>query len=227
MTIGALKALPAGAKAAEHVVADFASKLVQACYNKLPAAMQPAARGAFMASKLATAAYFASYKAGQALVEKVSLARGSTPEQASKLRGICTAIDVVAAKASMIALESLGAGHHALIANSFIPYGSTAYLLGSLARNPVKTAATAVKAVAGMFKKSGNRDDWGELETRSEQTPRMDATAFLNAIADRMEAHEWSDDYHALICAAIGEVGAHDGDLADVIHLLDSIDTKD
>lgn len=169
--------------------------------------------GAWHVTKLATKALFASYTLGQNMAEEVAKARGATPEQAAKLKGIVTGIDLGGAKGVPLGLELIA---HASVATAgmagFVPWGSVAYLAYSAARNPVAFAKGATRAVAKGVASlpQGVRDTF-----RLRQPPPLlealegDARGDVEAILKAMQAAQKRsklEEWHACFMAALDEV---------------------
>jgi len=179
----------------EHVAAAYVSSGVKSCVSKLPSSMQPKVEKAWAATKLCTKTAFISYTAGQALAAKVAKATGASEESAQRLRGICTALDLVGAKAVPLTLTALGVDHGSAFAASFLPVGSTAYLAYSTARHPAETFKAAQEAIKSIIQKKGR-------SMRSEH----DNQAELTELLQRIQASSDPDQYHALVCAALEHV---------------------
>lgn len=182
---------------AEHVAKEWVQSKAADAVAKLPKPLQKPVRGVWAAIRLGTKASFVSYTAGQALAEKVSKARGSTPEQAAKLRATLSAIDIAAMKPVSIALGSTGAGAAAIGIASMIPVASAAYLAYSGA---AYTLSKAKKAVAGIV--SRRADKPGEL---------------IHRVAKFIE-NDW---HHALFMAAL-----NDNTVADALDIAEQAAEK-
>jgi hypothetical protein len=164
---------------AEHVVKAYIADKVGRAVAKLPEHLQKIVRGAWAGVRIATAAAFISYTAGQAFAERVSAERGHTPEQARRLRGVLSSLDVTAAKPVALTLGP---------AASFVPVASLSYLAYSTARDPVATLRAARGALGSLGKKVkgivGNED------------PK-------DLLVKALEAHEFDDYYIALLSVAL------------------------
>lgn len=141
----------------EHVAKEWASVTAASNVAKLPNALQAVVKGVWGCVRLANAAAFLSFTAGQAFAEKVARERGATPEQATKLRAILSTIDITILKPSFFAGEMI-AGPAVGAAASFVPIGSMTYLAYATATNPLATARAAkgaVQAAAAKIKAAG------------------------------------------------------------------------
>lgn len=172
--------------------------------------------GAWHVSKLATKALFATYTLGQNMAEEVAKARGATPEQAAKLKGIVTGLDLGGAKGVPLGLELLA---HASVATAgmagFVPWGSVAYLAYSAARNPVAFARGATRAVAKGIASlpQGVRDTF-----RLRQPPPLlealeggDTSGEVEAILTALQEAEQqgkAEAWHACFMTALDQVGS-------------------
>lgn len=201
---------------AEHVASAYVKDKIAVAVAKLPPRGQAIVAGVFRAGKLATKAAFTTWIAGQNMAERVSREKGSTPEQAKKLRGVLSAIDVLAAKPVMVGLGATGQGHLAFGA-SFAPPATCAYLAYNAARHPLATIRAArgvVSDVASATKPEHSkvRGEWVKnLEAVVVNVTENAAHDWVTAIADACEAHDWSDWYLALFHAALDHAGnVHD-----------------
>jgi hypothetical protein len=141
----------------EHVAKEWAAVTASSNVAKLPVALQAVVKGAWGVIRLANAAAFLSFTAGQAFAEKVATERGATPEAAAKLRAVLSTIDITILKPSFFAGEMI-AGPAVGAAASFVPIGSLTYLAYATATNPLATARAAkgaVQAAAGKIKAAG------------------------------------------------------------------------
>ncbi len=145
----------------EHVIKDWTASHADKAVSHLPPTLQKLVRGTFIATRLGTATAFISYTAGQKAAELVARKQGATPEQAATLRKIVSAIDIVAAKPVVIGLTALGMGAIAPVA-SMVPVGSMTYLAYSGAKQSLKVAQSAKRAVDGVLGKF--HKDIGEYE---------------------------------------------------------------
>jgi GNAT superfamily N-acetyltransferase len=143
----ALKAAGHGAKAVEHAAKEWVSDKVGAAVGKLPERMQGLVKGTWRAVRLGLKGTFAGFTAGQALAERVSKARGSSPEQAARLRQTLSAIDVALYKPMQIGL-GLAAGPAVSVPASFLPVGSMTYLAYAGSMAGARAAKGAVRSAA-------------------------------------------------------------------------------
>lgn len=141
------------AEQVEQVASAFVADNVGAAVAKLPRALQLPVVGAWKMVRLGTAAAFATYIAGQEMAERVATEAGATPEEAKRLRKVCSRIDATAGKATAITLEHIGLGHLAPLAA--VPLGSATYLAYSVATKPLSVLRAARKAVAEAAAKVG------------------------------------------------------------------------
>jgi hypothetical protein len=146
--------------------------------------------------KLGAKAAFATWTAGQALAERVAKQRGHSDEQARRLRGVLSAMDVAAFKPLSIALGSSGIGATAVGALSLIPPATAAYLAYSTARNPMATYRAARDLVGEAL---------GSVTGRARRLVGNAAIDNAGLIADALESHQWSDWYIALFHAALNQ----------------------
>lgn len=193
-----MKELGAKASHVEHVAKQWVADKCSLGYDKLPGPLKPIARGAFAIGKLGTAAAFATYSAGQSMVEQVCKERGMSPEEARRIRGVCATCDILAAKPIMLGLEFTPGGHALMGPMGLTPVASTGYLLYSTAVNPAATIRAAGKLVSRTAGKLA-----GKLTGRSMETRDGDGSDTVNAIADAISAHDGSDWYIAILSSAL------------------------
>lgn len=195
---GKFAAIGAAISGAEHAVVS----VVGAGFAKLPAPVQKV-----VSATIKTA--FAVWTAGQAMAERVAKERGATPEQAAKIRATLATADLVAFKAAKVGAFSgvPGAGMATAISGS-IPVASAGYLAYSTATNPLAT----YRAAKGLV-----RDAVSKLRgtKKSEQRPAFkpsvtqigNASPDVDTLANALAAHDYTDWYTALLCAALDETG--------------------
>lgn len=135
------------AEAIERVAADFVAHGVAERIGRLPPALRGAVSAVWKLAKLGTAAAFSTYLWGQHAAAEAAAAAGCTPEQAARVRGICTALDLAGAKAVPLGLAALGLGPVGAAGGSALPIGSLTYLAYATARHPVATLRAATRAV--------------------------------------------------------------------------------
>jgi hypothetical protein len=204
-----------GAKAShiEHAVVASVKDKVAASVAKLPHWAQGPVMGAYHVARVGTKAAFVTWTAGQALAERVAKERGSSPEEARRLRGTLSTIDVTTFKPLSLVAHYGGLHATGLTVVSLIPPATASYLAYSTAKNPAAT----YRAARGVV-----RDTIARLRRKSTQTPEVAvakenddtvALANTNRIADALQDHAYSDWYIALLTAAIEETG----DVAEAI----------
>lgn len=200
--VAKMKAAGAMAAHAEHVAKEYAVDKIDRAVSKLPGWAQTTVKGIYAVACAGTKVAFAAWTASQALAERVAVERGSTPEEARKLKGVLCAIDIAAFKPVAI----LTAGSAGLAAASWIiPPATGLYLAYSTARNPLAVAKAAVSmvkdglitgvigaAIVGIAVKEKLNFAEGEGDTE-----RGDLAA------DALEAHQYDDWYIALLSACM------------------------
>ena len=137
---------------AEHVAKDFLAHGVDERLARLPPKVGAPAKATWWGLKMATKGAFLSYSLGQAAAERVAAEAGASPEAAARLRGWCTGLDLIGAKAVPLTLGAVGLGGIAAAA-SFIPAGSVAYLAYAGVRHPIATLNAGRKAVADAMRR--------------------------------------------------------------------------
>ncbi len=139
----------------EHSVKSYVEDRLEAGVSRLPPSLQSAVRATVHAGRAGKSVLFASWTAGEALAERVSKERGATPEQAKRLRGVLSALDLATFKPISMGLIASGVGVGTAGMLSFIPPASAAYLAYSTARDPMATWRAAKGAVrdAGSYVK--------------------------------------------------------------------------
>lgn len=186
--IASFKAVGHGAGHIEHVVKDFLAAGVDEQIARLPKNTGKAVSALWWATKLGAKAAFSTYLAGQNMAQDVAKLAGATPEQSLRLRAICTALDLVGAKAVPLTLASVGLGAVAL-PGSFIPIGSAAYLAYSTARRPLAVLRAAKSAIA-------------RLAAAPRVTEFAADTVGLQVLMERIKGDD-TGRYDALLCAAL------------------------
>lgn len=189
-----------GAKVAhiEHAAKAYATDKIGATVAKLPGPAQRVVETAFYAGKVSGKAAFATWTLGQSLAERVARERGATEEQARRLRGVLSSVDIAAMKPIQLGLGASGLGALALPA-SFIPPATTGYLAYSTARNPMATARAAIGIVKETLGKVRSKLGLNELAVNG-------AYEGAELIARSLEEHDYDDWYIALLSAAIDEM---------------------
>lgn len=132
---------------AEHAVKSYVADKLHHAISKLPAPAQSAVHASLAVTRVAAKGAFASWTAGQALAERVARERGHDEEQARRLRGVLSAVDMATFKPLSLALHASGMSAATLGAVSFIPPASAAYLAYSTARDPMATLRAAKGAI--------------------------------------------------------------------------------
>ena len=198
----------AGHKAAhvEHVVTQFISEGIPERIAAIKStAMRAGVSAVWWMTKLGTKAAFVTYMAGQNMAQQVASAAGASDEQASRLRKVCTAIDLAGAKAVPMTLAAIGLGPLGAAAGSMVPIGSAAYLAYASVRNPVRVLRAAKGAIGALLKKGppepGSNFFAGE-GTKAMSSPADDVKALHEALV----AHEGDGGwFEALVYAALDE----------------------
>lgn len=212
----------AGAMAAhvEHVAKEYAKDKIGAAVEKLPGWAQTSVHNLYAAACAGTKVAFLGWSAMQTLAERVAVERGSTPEEARRLKGVLQAVDIAAFKPVAI----LTAGSGILTGASWvIPPATGLYLAYSTARNPIKTAKAAVGlvhdaivqgAVGGAIVGVSALQKIGIMEGQED-----DGAKGAHKIADALEAHDHNDAYIAVLHACM------DGcpDLSTALELADRL----
>lgn len=188
----------------EHVAKAFVVDGIPAALAKLPGGFRHMAEGLWYSTKLGTKAAFATYLAGQAFAERVAKERGLDDAGAARLRGVCTALDLVGAKAVPLTLAAVGLGGLS-IPSSFVPIGSFTYLAYSTARDPIAVA----RAAAGLISRKKKPVTKSLLYDHDDSDPMLELADLLADAGDR------GDWLTALFLAAIDETG----DVGDAIEL--------
>jgi hypothetical protein len=217
--VATLKGIGSKVKHAEHVAKTYAEDRIADAVGRLPGKAQTAVKHAFALGKAGTKALFATWIAGQNAAERISRAKGSTVEQARKLRGLLSGIDIAVMKPIQIALGATGLGHAALPA-SFVPPATAAYLAYSTARHPLATVRAAGAAVL-----EASRGAYTKLKKWSNPAPTGPYSAFArntetlggveSYLADTLEHYGYSDWFVALLSASLDLTG----DLASALGL--------
>lgn len=211
-----------GAKAAhlEHVAKVYASDKIASAVSKLPEVMQTGVNATFSALRAGTGVAFATWTASQSLAERVAKERGATPEQARRLRGVLSSVDLAAMKPLSLALGTTGLGAAAVGAASFVPPATASYLAYSTARNPAATyraARSLIKDTLARLRSKGGKNQPGGKRRAVLEVERI-GNSTLNATPQELEnarlieaalwAHEFDDWYIALFHAALEETGS-------------------
>lgn len=191
--VSQLKSAGAAIGHIEHLAKTYVSDKIGAGVAKLPRAMQSGVHAAFSVGKVGTAAAFITWKTGQALAEKVAQERGATEEEARRLRGVLSSIDMTSFKPLSYGLHVSGVSTVTLGLTSLIPPATASYLAYSTAKNPLATARAAGKLVK---------------ETAQNLHKKLYVTlntpeAWSALIYDSLKQHNFSDWYIALLSAAM------------------------
>jgi len=193
-----LKAAGAKAGAVEHFLKE---KFVQQ-FEKLPSPVQTVLTAVYHTA-------FAGWTASQALAERTSIERGSTPEQAAKLRGVLSAADLALFKPLSIGLTASGVGAGVQSATWIVPPATGAYLAYSTARNPMATYRAAKGLVKeGVGKLAGGLK--GFLSKRTQPVGNAKDSALSDddarTIAEALERQGYNDWYIAILTAVLEEL---------------------
>src|SRR6185369_17257842 len=201
------------AGAVEHFLKE---KFVQQ-FEKLPSPVQTVLTAVYHTA-------FAGWTASQALAERTSIERGSTPEQAAKLRGVLSAADLALFKPLSIGLTASGVGAGVQSATWIVPPATGAYLAYSTARNPMATYGAA-KGLAkeGVGKLAGGLK--GFLSKRTQPVGNAKDSALSDddarTIAEALERQGYNDWYIAILTAVLEELAEapkeKDVELADLL----------
>lgn len=187
--VAALKLMGAKVEHAEHVVKSYISDKIGAAVSRLPLTPQRAVRGAWAATKLATSAAFITYTASQSFAERISVERGYSSEQARRLRGVLSTIDVAIAKPVALTLGPTA---------SFAPVGSLTYLAYSTARDPMATLRSAKRALTDWIPEQQLSPRFGQGAVNEVGNEDV-----LDSLAAALEAHAFDDYYIALFSVAL------------------------
>lgn len=195
----------------------------------LPKPLGSLVRGSLLLSRLGTKTAFATYRAGQAMAEKVAKSRGATDEEAAKLRHVLSVIDVASFKLTAIGLGAVGLGS-ATVPASMIPLGSSAYLAysGATAALKMQNLRKAKDAVKSIIKKNpplppaiksleskvdiGTDSEPGQIDAPSMAGSDEIVSTLLAKLRDNQD-----DYYLALVYAALDKTG----DLHEAIRVAD------
>jgi capsid protein len=204
-----IKKAGAVASHCEHVAVAWAKDKVEAGILKLPARLQPVARGTLRVAAVGGKVAFATHLAGQKAAELVARERGLTHEAAKALRGTLASVDLALCKPVTLSGELLG-GRAAGLALSMVPVASMGYLAYSTARDPMAT----LRAGRGAVRSVGKR--LGLMAADTHDPLGLD---LARQIGDRYAARSGAalDTYMAYLHAALDEFG----DLATAIRVAD------
>lgn len=174
-----------GAAKATH---DYVHDKVAAGFAKLPAPVQSAVSTALKVA-------FAGWSASQKIAERISIEKGSTPEQAAQTRSALAAMDVVAFKPVAMATAPLGGAVAA--ATWLVPPVTAIYLAHSAVAHPLATYRAA-KGIIREVSKAAKEfvDQHTDVMQESQEEDRQ-------AVLDALENHGWSDWFSALLHAAM------------------------
>ncbi len=168
-TLDALKRAGAYAGHLEHSAKRYVEDRLEQGVSRLPPGLQHAVRTTVHVGKVGTRAAFVTWTAGQALAERVSRERGATPDQARRLRGVLSALDVATFKPVSLALAAGGVSTAALGVVSFVPPASAAYLAYSTARDPLVTWRAAKGLVSETAYRVGVRVAGGTVRNANDE----------------------------------------------------------
>lgn len=147
----------------------------------------------------AVGAMFATYTAGQSVVERVAKGQGLDEAAVKKRVKWCQAVDLAGAKLLSVAGAAAG-GAVGGTAASLLPLGSTAYVIGSLFASPQVTSEALVDSLmenvpeevgAGMYGKAG----WNEADHPRGQPENAGqfvekASAAVSKVRESAQAHK-------------------------------------
>jgi hypothetical protein len=230
-TLAALGSLGAKAAHLEHLASSYLKDRLGDGISRLPPKVAAAVHGSFAATKVGTAALFANWTAAQTLAERVSREKGSTPEQARRLRGLLSSLDLKTFE--VLKVGSL-AGAHFLhgptAAAALFPPATASYLAYNTARHPMATlraatglvkdaagsvaggAASAGRSVAALFPSRGPRPPRPQRRQArpgvEELIRNRSANDRVRKLADELAKHQYDDWYVALLSAALTETGS-------------------
>lgn len=191
--ISRLKAAGAAVGHLEHLAKTYVSDKIDSAVSKLPTSMQTGVHSSFAVARVGTAVAFASWKTGQSLAERVAKERGATDEEARRLRGVLSSLDMATFKPITFALHATGLHAATLGALSMIPPASVGYLAYSTARNPLAT----LRAAGGIVKETAQ-----SLHKKLYVTLNSpDQFAYL--IDQTLREHSYDDWYIALLSTAL------------------------
>lgn len=196
--LAAFKTVGHKAKHLEHVAHAFVTDGIPERIAKLPNGIRQTVSGVWHLTKLGTKAAFATFIAGQDMAERVAKERGLNDEQAAKLRGICTAVDLAGAKAVPLTLGAIGLGAFG-VGGSFIPLGSASYLAYSTAKDPMavlRAAKGKIKDVLSRKKKTASEAHGGGHSPKA-------VSRLAEAIRKAGSKGDW---FAALVSAALDDV---------------------
>jgi predicted double-glycine peptidase len=191
----ALKSAGATAEHLEELAAAYAKDHIGRAVAKLPLHLQAAVNASFAAVRGGTKVAFATWRAGQAMAERVARERGLSDEEARRLRGVLSTLDLAAFKPIALGLEATGVGLAAVGAASFIPLASASYLAYSTARDPMAT----LRAARGAIRDAAKR-------VRHKVTGNS-AAETADLIADTLGRYGYDDGYIARLSAALDGTG--------------------
>lgn len=184
---------------------DVLHEIGTEAFHSLPEPVQDAV-------KTAAGVAFTGWTASQALAERVSREKGSTPDEAAKTRSVLAAWDLAAFKP--VAVLSHFAGPVAGIASWVVPPVTACYLAYNLVRHPIATFLAAYGLIKNATEDAADVvKDHVELSAGSESQL---------ALVDALEEHGWDDWYCALLHAAI----LHTKDIGKAIQSADAVFAK-
>ncbi len=173
---------------AAKAVHDYVHSKVAAGFAKLPEPVQSA-----ISTTLKVA--FAGWSASQNIAERISVEKGSTPEQAAQTRSALAALDVMAFKPVAIATAPLGG--LAAAATWIVPPITAVYLAHSAVAYPMATYRAAKGVIRDVSKATKDFvDQHTEVMHESQEQDRQ-------VLMEALEKHGWSDWYSALLHAAM------------------------
>ena len=187
------KKLGVNAKYAEIVSKHWVGDKCDTAIAKLPPKQQQIVKGVLFAGKMATKGLFISYTQSQKAVRRLAMQQGLSAAQARKLRGVCSAVDLISAHPVSVAV-GVALGPWWGLALSMIPVGSASYLAYSQAKNSLAIAKRASSAIALAMKskpKAKSPVKAAKIQSAAEKVHRA------------MLTHNYDEWYYALFLHAV------------------------
>jgi hypothetical protein len=191
------------AGAAEHLHHYLHDKAA-AGFGKLPTPVQGAVKAVLSVA-------FAGWTASQNIAERISIEKGSTPEQAAATRSALAAWDIVAFKPMAIATAPLGGAVAA--ATWIVPPITGIYLAHAAVRHPIATFRAAKGIISDILASTRAAVDSHTVHLSATNYFQKDAdpleedqpTAEQTALVDALERQGYDDWYAAILHAALEE----------------------
>jgi len=152
---GKLKALGSKASHVEESVKSYVKDKVSDAVGRLPEYLRAPVVATFHATRTGVQVAFVTWTAGQSLAERVAKERGLSDEDARRLRGVLSGLDLAAMKPVQLAMAATGVGATTLGVASLIPPATASYLAYSTAKDPVATYRAAKGLVKDAMRKTG------------------------------------------------------------------------